>query len=152
MHPHLRLTARVFGTLDAAVLQDAPCSVLVARAGWGSTKPKRIVVGVDGSAGSTLAVQVAESLASRLGVELQPLIALGGRRLDETVFAPDHADALLDPRDAVTALAAAAGESDLLVVGSGDVHLRRARGPVWDRIVYAAHSSVLVVRRAQAPA
>jgi nucleotide-binding universal stress UspA family protein len=150
MHPHRRLTARVFGTLDLAVLHDAPCSVLIARPGWGTSKPKQIVLGVDGSEASALAACAAESLATRLGIELRRVIALGGKPLDESVFQREHADALVDSRDPVTALAAAAGECDLLVVGDRGAHRRRvAGGSVGERLVYAARGSVLVVRSSQ---
>lgn len=147
VHAHRRVTARLFGTLDAAVLRDAPCSILVARPGWGTSRPRQIVVGIDGSACSTFAARAAQSLAERLGVELKPVIALGGKPIDESLFARDHADALLDPRDAPTALAAAAGEGDLLVVGSHGAHGGRHHfGSVSERVVYAAAGSVLVVR------
>jgi nucleotide-binding universal stress UspA family protein len=146
------MTARLFGTLDAGVLRDAPCSILASRPGWGTSKPKQIVVGIDGSPASAFAARAAQSLAERLGVELRPVIALGGKTVDESLFARDHADALLDPRDAPTALAAAAGECDLLVVGSRGAHGGRHHfGSVSERVVYAARSSVLVVR-AQPPA
>jgi len=146
MHPHRRMTARVFGTLDAAVLRDAPCSVLVARPGWGASKPKQIVLGVDGSEASMLAARAAESLAARLGVELRPVLALGGKPLDASVFEREHADALVDSRDPVTALGAAAGECDLLVVGDRGAHRRGMTGSIAERLVYAARGSVLVVR------
>lgn len=146
MHPHGRVTARLFGTLDAAVLREAPCSVLVARPGWGATRPKRIVVGVDGSLPSALARRAAEWLAERLGAELQVVIALGGKPLDEAVFGPANAEALLDPRDPPLALAAAASECDLLVIGHRGAHGAAKLGRVGERVVYTARSSVLVVR------
>lgn len=149
MHPHRRVTARLFGTLDAAVLRDAPCSVLVARPGWGASKPRQIVLGVDGSEASLAAARAAESLAARLGVELRPVLALGGKPLDESVFAREHADAHVDSRDPVTALSAVAGECDLLVVGDRGAHRRGIMGGVAERLVYAARSSVLVVRGPQ---
>lgn len=143
MHAHGRLTARLFGTLDAAVLRDAPCSVLVARPGWGPTAPKKIVVGVDGSPSSRLAERVARSLAERLGAELQVVIAVGGKPLEDAVFA---AETLLDPRDPPEALASAAGECDLLVIGNRGAHGAVGLGRVGERVVYSARSSVLVVR------
>lgn len=146
MHPHRRVTARLFGTLDSAVLRDAPCSALVARPGWGSSNPRQIVVGVDGSEASLLAARAAESLATRLGVELRPVLALGGKPLDASVFEREQPDALVDSRDPVTALAAAAGECDLLVVGDRGAHRRGIAGSVPERLVYAARGSVLVVR------
>jgi nucleotide-binding universal stress UspA family protein len=69
--------------------------------------------------------------------------------VDESVFAREHADALLDPRDAPTALGSAAGECDLLVVGNKGAHGRHHFGSVTERVVYAARSSVLVVRATQ---
>jgi nucleotide-binding universal stress UspA family protein len=146
LHPHGRVTARLFGTLDAAVLADASCSVLVARPGWGSTRPKRIVVGTDGSPTAALARAAAESLAERFGAELQVVIALGGKPLDESVYGPANAEALLDSRDPPLALAAAASECDLLVIGRRGAHGAAKLGRVAERIVYGARSSVLVVR------
>jgi nucleotide-binding universal stress UspA family protein len=148
IHPHGRRAALLFGTLDAAVLREAPCSVLVVRPGWGATKPKRIVVGVDGSAESAFARKAAQSLAERLGAELEVVVALGGKKLDETVFEAENSEALLDPRDPPSALAAAASECDLLVIGSRGAHGAGKLGRVGERAVYAARSSVLVVRSA----
>lgn len=149
MHPHRRLTARLFGTLDAAALRDAPCSVLVARPGWGSAGPRRIVVGVDGSEGAAQAERVGRELGDRLGAEVQVVIALGGKRLDDSVYAPENAEALFDPRDPPLALGAAASEGDLVVIGERGAHGARGLGRVGERAVYAARSSVLVVRAPQ---
>lgn len=146
LHPHRRLTARLFGTLDAAVLREAPCSVLVSRPGWGATKPKVVVVGVDGSAESVLAKRAAQDLAERLGAELRVVIALGGKPVDESVYGPAHAGALIDPRDPPAALAADASECDLVVIGHRGVHGAAELGRVGERVVYGARSSVLVVR------
>jgi nucleotide-binding universal stress UspA family protein len=151
IHPHGRMTAALFGTLDAAILRDAPCSVLVARPGWGATKPRRIVVGVDGSPEAALAQRAAQSLAERLGVELQVVIALGGKGVHESVYAPEHAGALIDPRDPPAAFAALVSEQDLLVVGCRGLHGAERLGSVSERAVYKAHSSVLVVRPSAAP-
>lgn len=149
LHPHGRRTAKLFGTLDAAVLREAPCSVLVSRPGWGTTKPKLIVVGVDGSPESAFAKHVAQALGERLGVEVQVVIALGGKPLDESVFGPDHAGALIDPRDPAAALAADASACDLVVIGNRGAHGAAKLGRVGERVVYGARSSVLVVRPPQ---
>jgi nucleotide-binding universal stress UspA family protein len=146
LHPHGRRTAKLFGTLDAAVLSEAPCSVLVSRPGWGTTKPKLIVVGVDGSPESAFAKQVAQALGERLGTEVQVVIALGGKPLAESVFGPENADALVDPRDPSSALAADASACDLVVIGHRGAHDAARLGRVGERVVYGARSSVLVVR------
>lgn len=150
VHPHGRVAATLFGTLDLAVLRRARCSVLVARPGWGATKPKRVVVGVDGSAEAAFAKRTAQSLAERLGADLQVVIALGGTPLDDRVFGPENADALLDPRDPPSALAAAASESDLVVVGGHGTGDPARRGGIGARVVCGARSSVLVVRASPA--
>jgi nucleotide-binding universal stress UspA family protein len=145
-HGHGRLTAKLFGTLDAGMLRDAPCSVLVARPGWGPAKPHKIVVGKDGSEQAALAERAARRLGERLGVPVQVVVALGGKTLPETVFAPAGDDTLVDPRDPVEALAAAATECDLLVLGHRGAHGGGKLGRVAEKIVYGARSSVLVVR------
>jgi nucleotide-binding universal stress UspA family protein len=145
LHPHRRATAKLFGTLDAAVLREAPCSVLVSRPGWGTTKPKTVVVGIDGSPESALARRAARELAERLGAELRVVVALGGKKLDDSVFEPDN-EALIDPRDPPAALAADSSECDLVVIGHRGTHGAAALGRVGERVVYRARSSVLVVR------
>lgn len=146
IHPHGRLTAKLFGTLDASVLRDAPCSVLIARPGWGPAKPKQIVVGRDGSAESDFAEGAARRLGARLGVDVQAVVALGGKPLREAALAPAADDTLVDPRDPPDALAAAATGCDLLVIGNRGAHGAPKLGRVAERVVYAARSSVLVVR------
>ncbi|HWL33818.1 MAG TPA: universal stress protein [Gaiellaceae bacterium] len=146
LHSHGRRTAKLFGTLDAAVLREAPCSVLVSRPGWGVTKPKVIVVGVDGSPESAFSKRVAQALGERLGAEVRVVIALGGKPLDESVYGPENADALIDPRDPPSALAADASACELVVIGHRGAHGAPKLGRVGERVVYRARSSVLVVR------
>jgi nucleotide-binding universal stress UspA family protein len=146
MHPHGRRTARLFGTLDAAMLRDAPCSVLISRPGWGPAKPRRIVVGTDGSDVASFAEDLARALGERLDVPVEVVIALGGKSVDDSVYRPENADARLDPREPPDALAHAASECDLLVIGDRGARGARGLGHVGARIVYAVRSSVLVVR------
>jgi nucleotide-binding universal stress UspA family protein len=140
--PHRRLTARLFGGPDLPLLREAPCSILVARPGWGARRPNRILVGVDGSAESATAEKAARTLASRLECELKPVIALGGKPIDYTRLLAKHEDALLDPRPAVEALATAPPDS-LVVVGS---RAARGRNGVSAHVTHEASCSVLVVR------
>jgi len=140
--PHRRLTARLFGGPDLSLLRNAPCSIFVARPGWGARGPNRILVGIDGSAESVAAEKSARALASRLGCELTPVIALGGKPIDHTRLLAEHKDALLDPRPAVEALSTAPPDN-LVVVGS---RAARRRGGVSAHVTHEASSSVLVVR------
>jgi nucleotide-binding universal stress UspA family protein len=139
---HRRLTARVFGGPDMPLLRDAPCSVLVARAGWGVRKPQRILVGVDGSAEATAAEEAARALAARLECELTPVIALGGKPVDHGLLRAEREDVLLDPRPAIEALVSIP-EDSLVVVGSRAPH---GSGNVSAHVAHEAACSVLVVK------
>ena len=79
VRPHRRPPAMTFGGHEVEALHDARCSVLIARPGWGPSKPERIVVGVDGSSEARTAEAVARTLAVRVGCEVVPVVALTGR-------------------------------------------------------------------------
>jgi nucleotide-binding universal stress UspA family protein len=145
VRPHRRLAALTFGGHDIDALHDAPCSVLIARPGWGPVKPERIIVGVDGSPGSQVAEAIARSLASRLGCEIVPVVGLGDD-VDAVTLRAEREDALLDPRSLLDAVVAASSTRSLVVVGRGDEHGRRWGGDLAERMVYAARCSVLVVQ------
>jgi nucleotide-binding universal stress UspA family protein len=142
---HGRLTARLFGGPDMSLLREAPCSVLVARAGWGGRRPRRILVGVDGSPEATAAEEVARALATRLECELEPVIALGGKPIENARLGAGRDDALLDPRTVFEALSAAP-EDSLVVLGSAAED--RPSG-VCTHLAHEARCSVLVVRHAR---
>jgi nucleotide-binding universal stress UspA family protein len=144
--PHHRLPALALGGHDVEALHDARCSVLIARPGWGPSRPRRIVVGVDGSPDGHAAEVAARSLAERLGCEVLPVVGLGERDVDVDLLRSEREDALLDPRDLAHAVVAASREDALVVVGRRQAHDHRWGGSVAERIVYAAHCSVLVVR------
>jgi nucleotide-binding universal stress UspA family protein len=139
---HRRLTARLFGGADLPLLREAPCSVLVARAGWGVRKPRRILVGVDGSAEATGAEEAARALASRLDCELTPVIALGGKPVEHALLRAERKEALLDPRSAVDALISAP-EDSLVILGS---HAPFSPRGVSAHVAHEAACSVLVVK------
>ncbi|HUP32860.1 MAG TPA: universal stress protein, partial [Gaiellaceae bacterium] len=75
--PRRRLGAAAFRGHDVELLEDATCAVLVARPGWGPSRPSRIVVGVDGSEAARAAESTARALADRLGAEIMPVVPLG---------------------------------------------------------------------------
>jgi nucleotide-binding universal stress UspA family protein len=133
---------RVLGSIADDVVRRAACSVLVARR-RPSSRPVRIVCGVDGSPGSRLAAAVADAVGRRFEAEVRLVTALGGKRLDLPRI--DLATEL-DPRPPVDALTDAALEADLLVVGSRGVHSMLSLGSVSARVAARADCSVLVVR------
>jgi nucleotide-binding universal stress UspA family protein len=139
---HRRLTARLFGGPDMPLLREAPCSVLVARAGWGGRRPRRILLCVDGSPEATAAEEAARALAARFECELTPVIALGGKPIENARLGAGRDDALLDPRTVFEALSAAPDDS-LVILGSSAEH--RPSG-VCTHVAHEARCSVLVVR------
>jgi nucleotide-binding universal stress UspA family protein len=122
-----RVAGIALGSVASRMLHRAPCSVLVARrAESGTWAPRRIVVGVDGSAEADAALAVARELETRFEASARVTRVETGR----------PAAALVD----------ATSDADLLVVGSRGVHGARALGSVSVRVAHDAHCSVLVVR------
>jgi nucleotide-binding universal stress UspA family protein len=128
-----------------------PCSVLIARPGWGPAHPNRVVVGVDGSPESRDAERVARSLADRLGCEVVPVVPLGAE-VDLTVLRAEREDALLHPGSLLNGVVSASTSRSLIVVGRAREHSRRWGGGLAERVVYAARCSVLVLERASGSA
>jgi nucleotide-binding universal stress UspA family protein len=141
-----RVRGLLLGSTATEVIHRARCSVLVARPAAGDV-PRRIVVGVDGSAASASAFVTARYLADRFDAQLWPVIAHGGKTVDtaraERIVGPRH-DAL--PDEPVRALVAASADADLTVVGSRGLHGLHALGSVSERVAHDARSSVLIVR------
>jgi nucleotide-binding universal stress UspA family protein len=150
VRPHRRLAALTFGGHDVEALHDSPCSVLIARPGWGPAKPDRIVVAVDGSPEARAAEAIGRSLAARLEREVVPVVGLAGE-VDLALLRAERADALLDPGPLPDAVRAAAGKSSLVVVGRAKERGRHWGGTVVERVLYAAGCSVLVVQHDPAP-
>jgi nucleotide-binding universal stress UspA family protein len=149
VRPHRRLSALTFGGHDVEALHDAPCSVLIARPGWGPHRPERIVVGVDGSPEARTAEAAARSLGDRLGCDVVPVVGLGGE-IHAEVLREEREDALLDPRPLVEAVVGASSKGSLVVVGRGPERGRRRSARLVERVVYSAHCSVLVVQHESA--
>jgi nucleotide-binding universal stress UspA family protein len=147
-HGIRRLVGVAIGSVATMVLHSAPCSVLIARerpAQEGS--PRGIVVGVDGSDESVLAASVAFRLGERLGVDVWPIAARGGKDFDLAVVNTVATNVLVEEGSPVDALIAGAVEADLLVVGSRGLQGAKALGSVSERVAHQAPCSVLVVRR-----
>jgi nucleotide-binding universal stress UspA family protein len=146
VRPHRRLAALTFGGHDIEALHDAPCSLLIARPGWGPAKPHRIVLGVDRSPDGRAAEAAARTLAARLGTELVPVVGLAEADVDLGLLKAECKDAVLDPGDLAHAVVSASTDEALVVVGRRRRHDHRWGGSVAERVAYAAHCSVLVVR------
>jgi nucleotide-binding universal stress UspA family protein len=144
VRPHRRLGALTFGGHDVDALHDSPCSVLIARPGWGPAKPDRIVVAVDGSPESRAAEATARSLGRRLDREVVPVVGLADD-LDLALLRSEREDALLEPGPLVDAVGGAASRSSLVVVGRERERGRRWGSGLVERVVYSARCSVLVV-------
>lgn len=149
VRPHRRLPAVTFGGHEVEALHDARCSVLIARSGWGPSKPERIVVGVDGSSEARTAEAVARTLAVRVGCEVVPVVALGGD-VDLALLRAEREDAVLDTGLLADAIVRMSSERSLIVVGRGPER-QRWGGRVAERIVYSARCSVLVVQHDPVP-
>jgi nucleotide-binding universal stress UspA family protein len=145
VRPHRRLSALTFGGHDVEALHDASCSVLIARPGWGPSKPDKVVVALDGSAESRAAETVGRLLARRLGCEVVPVIGLGDD-IELAVLREERDDALLDPGRLVDAVVGASTRASLVVVGRRREHGHRWGGDCAERVVYSARCSVLVVQ------
>jgi nucleotide-binding universal stress UspA family protein len=145
-HGQGRVRGALVGSTTTNLVHRAPYSLLVARqAGVGF--PQRIVVGVDGSVESAAAYVAARYLADRFDAELHPLVAWGGKGIDERLVAAitggEHEDRHEAPAHALTD---AAERADLVVVGSRGLHGLRALGSVSERVAHTASCSTLVVR------
>jgi nucleotide-binding universal stress UspA family protein len=136
----------VLGSTTTEVVHKAHCSVLVARKAEPDF-PRTIVVGIDGSPGSAAAFDVARELSARSGTTLTPVVARGGKGIDESLVATilGHQYEGL-PDKPVEALVKAASDADLVVVGSRGLHGIESLGSVSERVAHQAASSVLIVR------
>jgi nucleotide-binding universal stress UspA family protein len=141
-----RLLGIVEGAVATEIVHKAPCSVLVARP-VDNGFPRRVVVGVDGSVESAAAYAAAHYIAERFDAELHPLVAWGGKDVNERLVATITDGAHDDRRESpAEALVAAAESADLVIVGSRGLHGLRALGWVSERVAHTAPCSALVVR------
>lgn len=142
-----RRTGTLLGSVPAALLRHAPCSVLVGRTARDPASfPREIVVGADGSPDSLLAVAAAAELAERLRAHLRIVVALGGSDPDVDAVRAVAGRVELDRRDPLSALLDAARHADLVLLGSRGLGSRRPIGRVSELVAHAANASVLVVR------
>ena len=143
-----RFLGMMVGETASALLHDSGRSVLFARPQWGHRwRPKRVLVGLDGSEHSMAALTVADDLAGRLGSEVHVLAATGGKAIGgEGAWTERITE--WDPGHPVSALRDRSIRSDLVVIGSRGLHGVRALGSVSERVAHRAHCSTLVVHSA----
>ncbi|HYZ20205.1 MAG TPA: universal stress protein [Gaiellaceae bacterium] len=145
-HGHRRSAGLVLGNTATTLLHEAPCAVLIARPPLAEDRfPSSVVVGVDGSAHSRNALDVARAVATRFSVPLNVVCAGGGKAVSGRDLR-GVTDLVWDERRPVDALVAAGQRADLLVVGSRGLHGFSALGSVSERVAHRSRSSVLVVR------
>jgi nucleotide-binding universal stress UspA family protein len=145
-HGQSRTVGITRGLTATHLLHEAPCSVLVARPSRDPVRwPASIVVGVDGSANATSAVEVARALAARFGAALTFVAALRDALDVECArrTAPEIEE--VEAR-AVEELHERSQDADLVVVGSRGLHGVRTLGSISERVAHEAVCSVLVVR------
>lgn len=144
-HGHSRMSEILIGGVAGELLHNAPCAVCIARPpAVEALFPRAIVAGIDGSPESPAVARVARYLADRFGASLSMVTALGGD--DTNVRSAYDLGAVAVGGDAVSALAEASKNADLLVVGSRGLHGVHALGSVSERVAHKAKCSVLVLR------
>jgi nucleotide-binding universal stress UspA family protein len=140
------IAGMLLGSVATSMLQQAPCSVLVARGSDDTAwSPNLIVVGMDGSREALVSAVIAAELGDRFGATVRTIAAQGGprverpmlREIDELHWVPGHP---------VGALVGASKKADLVIVGSRGLRAFEALGSVSERVAHQAHCSVLVVR------
>jgi nucleotide-binding universal stress UspA family protein len=158
-----RWRARLVGGVTHAVVQHAPCPVLVVPRHTIPGDMRRLVLGVDGSAGAARAVDLTSELAARLGAAVLVVHAADGSPADHEPDAIAAAAAEAVGHDRVAAVRVrAAGEggvadalrdealefaAGLLVVGrrGRSAVQRLLLGGVSERLLHTASCPLLVV-------
>jgi len=145
---HTRAAGIGLGSVTTAMLQEAPCSVLIAEVS--ERADGELVVGFDGSGGARRALAVSRELAERLSLTLRVIVATGDahppgpgwsrQELGPELFVAE------DPRSAVEALIDGSRSARLLILGSRHLHGVMALASVSENAALRAHCPVLVVR------
>jgi nucleotide-binding universal stress UspA family protein len=145
-----RFLGIILGDTGTELVHDAACSVLLAYpADNGPWRPRKIVVGFDGSTYALAALRSAEEIAGAFGGSVEVITATGGKAIERDAAGTDWTETW-DPAHPVTALVTRSRTVDLVVVGSRGVHGVRSLGSVSERVAHQAHCTVLVVHEAQA--
>ncbi len=142
------LAGAPLGGVATSMLQQAPCSVLLARRpGEAAWSPGSIVVGMDGSREALVSAVIAAELGDRHGATVRTIAARGGPRVDRPVLREMDGVEWVSGHP-VGALVDASRNADLAIVGSRGMRAFEALGSVSERVAHQARCSVLVVRPA----
>jgi nucleotide-binding universal stress UspA family protein len=145
-----RFLGIMLGDTGTELVHDAACSALLAYpTDDGPWRPRKIVVGVDGSTYALAALRTAEELADAYGGTLEVVAATGGKEIERDVAWAERVETW-DPAHPVAALVERSRTVDLVVVGSRGVHGIRTVGSVSERVAHQAHCTALVVHEPQA--
>ena len=136
------------GSVTTAMLQEAPCSVLIAD--LSERADGELVVGFDGSGGARRALAVSQELSERLPPTLGVIVAAGDADRPGPGWSAPGAGVRCwvaeDPRSAAGALIDASRSARLLILGSRHLRGAMARASVSENAALRAHCPVLVVR------
>lgn len=142
-----RATGIALGAVSTYLLHQAPCAVLIARGPIDPERwPRRIAVGLDGSADSARAVEAARELGDRFDAHVRIVVATNEGRVDVAEAQRIAPECEQHDARALDALSVLSERADLLVVGSRGLRGVRAVGSLSERLAHEAHCSVLVVR------
>ncbi|HVU77943.1 MAG TPA: universal stress protein [Gaiellaceae bacterium] len=141
-----RFLGIVLGDTGTELLHDARCSLLLAYpAAESAWRPRRIVVGLDGSTYARDALELADEIAARLDGSVETVSATGGQKDADREADWAARVQTWDEADPVRALVDRSRSADLVVVGSRGLHGVRALGSVSERVAHQAHCTALVV-------
>jgi nucleotide-binding universal stress UspA family protein len=145
-----RFLGIMLGDTGTELVHDAACSALLAYpTDDGPWRPRKIVVGVDGSTYALAALRTAEELADAHGGTLEVVSATGGKEIERDASWTERVETW-EPAHPVAALVERSRTVDLVVVGSRGVHGIRTVGSVSERVAHQAHCTALVVQEFQA--
>jgi nucleotide-binding universal stress UspA family protein len=152
-HERVRAVGMALGSVATHLLHEAPCPVLVVPPQVELDRwPRSIVVGLDGSASSTVALVTAQALGTRFAADVRAIVGMGSGRVDLESARAATPRLEESPAHAVEALVDASEHTDLLVLGSRGLRGIRALGSVSERVAHEAAAPVLVVRPLSASA
>jgi nucleotide-binding universal stress UspA family protein len=147
-----RVASEAADTVATAMLQNAPCSVLIAHSIGRADVPRagEVVVGFDGSGGARRALAAGRELVERLSLKLRVIVATGSSHPPDPGWSDEELGSGVsvseDPRPAVDVLVDGSAAASLLIVGSRHLRGAPALSSVSERVAHGASCPVLVVR------